>query len=122
MTHLDYSLSRADGTSQESVDILSRGTRDQVFLAVRLGRIKSLKPAPIIIDDSFVNFDSGHLTRALDLIYDLSQRQQIFIMTCHPHLVDQLARLGDSVQYWQLDQGSFSLSGPDRLIDHLKSS
>ncbi|MFA6697685.1 MAG: AAA family ATPase [Eubacteriales bacterium] len=121
-TQLDYSFSLADGTSQESVDILSRGTRDQVFLAVRLGRIKSLKPAPIIIDDSFVNFDSGHLTRALDLIYDLSQRQQIFIMTCHPHLVDQLARLGDSVQYWQLDQGSFSLSRPDRLIDHLKSS
>ncbi|HZK34976.1 MAG TPA: AAA family ATPase [Bacillota bacterium] len=119
---LAYTFTLSDGSSQESVDVLSRGTREQVFLAVRLGRIIGSKPAPVIIDDSFVNFDPSHLAKAVGLLERLSRTHQVFIMTCHPHLVSRIAESNVGSQYWQLDRGNFLISDADRLMSHLEDS
>lgn len=116
----DFSFSLADGMKQKSVDVLSRGTQEQVFLAIRLGRIMDMKPAlPIIIDDSFVNFDPLHLKKAIQILHRLSWTHQIFIMTCHPHLISLIEETGAECQYWQLENGQFSGTDSDTLIKHL---
>jgi uncharacterized protein YhaN len=120
----DFSFVLKDGSRQENSQILSRGTREQVFLAVRLGRILEMQPPlPVIIDDSFVNFDCAHLKNAVDVIGSLSRTHQVFIMTCHPHLVELFTQTGTSsgppAQYWRLDKGRFSPSGGLELMEYL---
>jgi len=116
----DFSFMLQDGSFQSNTDILSRGTREQVFLAVRLGRILDIKPAlPVIIDDSFVNFDSAHLKEAVSILNRLSQTHQVFIMTCHPHLIEMLMDVSSHAQYWRLEKGHFTLSDGMELRDYL---
>ena len=105
----DFSFARQDGAIQESSNVLSRGTREQVYLAVRLGRILDISPClPVLIDDSFVNFDSAHLQEAAALLCELSRTHQIFLMTCHPHLVELFTDLDEEIRYWHLENGRFS--------------
>jgi hypothetical protein len=79
-----------------------------------LGRIlDSNTGLPVIIDDSLVNFDAAHLKRALAVIARLSQSHQVFLMTCHPHLIGLLMDMGIYAQYWMLENGRFTLTdGP----------
>ncbi|HHU78276.1 MAG TPA: AAA family ATPase [Clostridiales bacterium] len=116
----DFSFVLKDGSRQEGSSVLSRGTRDQVFLAVRLGRILEIQPAlPIIIDDSFVNFDAAHLKQAVSIISRLGRTHQVFLLTCHPHLVEMLMETQEEIQYWKLDKGRFSLTEGGELRDYL---
>lgn len=111
----------SDGRSFESVSQLSRGTMEQLFLAVRLSRIKEIEPPlPIVIDDSLVNFDRSHLYNAADVIAEMGESHQIFILSCHPHFAEFLNSLSDNVQYWKLDKGSFNKSSAGEVIDYLK--
>lgn len=65
---------------------LSRGTADQIYLAVRLAvcdlALPGEDPAPLILDDALVNFDDERLSLALKLLQDLSSRRQILLFTC----------------------------------------
>lgn len=120
----DFSFVLKDGSRQETSQILSRGTREQVFLAVRLGRILEMQPAlPVIIDDSLVNFDCDHLKQAVDVIGSLGRTHQVFIMTCHPHLVEHFmelsSELGSPAQFWRLDKGRFFPSKGLELMEYL---
>ena len=61
---------------------LSQGSKDQVFLATRLAMADCLNTGMFIaLDDSFNHFDQDRLTRAWDLLADLSQRHQIIYFT-----------------------------------------
>ncbi|HCS75953.1 MAG TPA: hypothetical protein DIW17_19025, partial [Clostridiales bacterium] len=105
----DFSFALKNGDVQENSSVLSRGTAEQVFLAIRLGRIMdSGSSLPVIIDDSLVNFDAAHLKRALAVIAQLSKTHQVFLMTCHPHLVDLLMDMDVTAQYWLLNNGRFT--------------
>ena len=119
----DFSFALENGAIQDNSSILSRGTEEQVFLAIRLGRIiDSNSGLPVIIDDSLVNFDAAHLKRALDIIAQLSQSHQVFIMTCHPHLVDLIMDIGISAQYWSLNNGRFTSTSGLNLRETLHFS
>lgn len=119
----EFKTTLADGTVQASVNNLSRGTLEQLFLAVRISRIKEISPAlPIILDDSFVNFDRSHLYHTAEIISELAVDHQIFILTCHPHLIKFIQKITNQVQYWQLEKGQFNLSKPEALIKHLSYS
>ena len=65
---------------------LSKGTADQIYLAVRLAVcdlvLPGEDPAPLILDDALVNFDDERLSLALKLLQDLSSRRQILLFTC----------------------------------------
>ena len=116
---VDYKL-ESDNNVEDTIFNLSRGTYEQLFLAVRLSRIKEITPKlPVIIDDSLVNFDLFHQQQVIELLGELAQEQQIFILTCHPHLIDLIKRQNSKAQYWQLKQGEFEFSKADKLIDHL---
>ncbi|HZJ58596.1 MAG TPA: AAA family ATPase [Clostridia bacterium] len=108
-----------DGESQ-TIDMLSRGTREQLYLSVRLSRIMDIKPClPIIIDDSFANFDSIHLNQSIDILSELAKTHQIFILTCHGELVGRIAESGCCAQYWKLERGKLKVTDCDELSDHL---
>lgn len=66
---------------------LSRGTADQLWLAVRLAVCELALPVenrcPIVLDDALVNFDDLRLLPALKLLGDLAQKRQILLFTCH---------------------------------------
>lgn len=65
---------------------LSRGTADQLYLAVRLAVcdlvLSGDDPAPLILDDALVSFDDERLGLALELLRELSSRRQILLFTC----------------------------------------
>ena len=74
---------------------LSTGTREQLYLAIRLAYIdhycQSAEPLPIVMDDVLVNFDAERARQTLRAFSDVSDKVQIIFLTCHQHTVE-LAR------------------------------
>ena len=66
---------------------LSRGTAEQLYLALRFGPIEEFarhaEPLPVVMDDILVNFDAERAARAADAIRDLATRHQVIYFTCH---------------------------------------
>jgi uncharacterized protein YhaN len=67
---------------------LSRGTAEQVYLAIRLAVASNAGPEdfPILMDDIAVNFDQKRTRRTLSLIQEIAQDRQVLFFTCHSHL------------------------------------
>lgn len=70
---------------------LSRGTAEQLYLAIRFGYISNFtvngENLPIIMDDILVNFDPGRASQTAKAILELSEKHQILFFTCHPEVV-----------------------------------
>lgn len=80
---------------------LSRGTVEQLYLAMRFAfadEYASTVALPIVMDDIFVNFDRERLRSSLALLGQLSERHQIILFTCHPHIRDELLHVHPDVQ------------------------
>ena len=74
---------------------LSKGTVDQVYLAVRLAVYDLCLRAhhvPLILDDALAAFDQERMERALDLLVELSREEQIFFFACQSREGAYLAR------------------------------
>ena len=67
-----------------SVLSLSRGTADQVYLAVRLAVCQLCLPdrPPVVLDDALAAFDDHRLALALDLLRELAGQQQVLLFSC----------------------------------------
>ena len=84
----DFSLSAQSGGDPlfRNIRLLSQGTADQLYLAVRLAVCDMVLPAddlpPLILDDALANFDDGRMAQALDYLADEGQRRQILLFTC----------------------------------------
>jgi len=74
------------------VDGLSDGTRDQLFLALRLAGIEqhlqNREPVPLIIDDVLVSFDDARARATLNCLGELATKTQVLLFTHHRHVVD----------------------------------
>ncbi len=92
---------RPDG-QQVSVTGMSEGTRDQLYLALRLAALELQVDQglniPLIADDLFVNFDDMRTAAGLKVLGELSRKMQVVFLTHHDHLVP-LAKevLGDQL-------------------------
>ena len=65
------------------LSLLSGGTVDQLWLALRLAICDLLLPeAPIVLDDALVYFDDERLKTALTLLRKLGKTRQILLFTC----------------------------------------
>lgn len=70
----------------KSAQLLSQGTADQAYLALRLAlcllALPGEDPAPMVLDDALVTFDDQRLKLALDLLSELAGERQILLFTC----------------------------------------
>jgi len=105
------------GKSVSTTDYLSRGTQEQLFLSVRLSRIQEIDPPlPVILDDSLVNFDTEHRKQAARVVSELATRNQVFVLTCHPEIVQLLGEAGEGTTYWTVDEGRIEKSDYEQVI------
>jgi uncharacterized protein YhaN len=75
------------------VDQLSEGTRDQLFLALRLEAVAHADCLPFIADDILQTFDDVRAEAALEALLELSERVQVIVLTHHLHILDLAGRL-----------------------------
>ncbi|MBI3181325.1 MAG: AAA family ATPase [Myxococcales bacterium] len=92
----------ADAQGKEwNAEQLSRGTREQLYLAFRLAVIEDFGdtrvPLPIIVDDILVNFDPERTRHTLSVLARLSRRHQVIAFTCHPTLEELFRAAGAKV-------------------------
>ena len=82
---------RADG-SNVPVEGMSDGSRDQLYLALRLAALdrylEEHEPMPLILDDLLITFDDERAKAILPQLASLAKRTQIFLFTHHEHLVE----------------------------------
>jgi uncharacterized protein YhaN len=90
----DMSL-RVDLATGESLalDVLSSGTREAVFLSLRLALVADFTRRgimlPLILDDVLVNFDRRRAHAAAQVLCDFAQHgHQVLLFTCHEHIVE----------------------------------
>jgi len=82
-----------------SLENLSKGTIDQIFLLVRLGFAEGLLGAnkmPVILDDPFVNFDEKRVLNIKNILVKLSSDYQLILFTHNEYYSDwgYISRLG----------------------------
>ncbi|MBT8354634.1 MAG: AAA family ATPase [Desulfofustis sp.] len=90
---------RPDGRSIK-VDGMSDGTRDQLYLALRLAtlewRLKKSESIPFIVDDILVNFDDDRSRAALSALSGLSRQNQVILFTHHQKIVELAETVGNT--------------------------
>lgn len=73
---------------------LSRGTAEQLYLALRFGLIEQFtrlaEPLPVVMDEILVNFDPARAARTAAAILDLATRHQVLYFTCQPPTAELL--------------------------------
>jgi uncharacterized protein YhaN len=69
---------------------MSDGTRDQLYLSLRLASIERYPQPrlPLILDDILINFDDERSQATLSILGELSKETQILFLTHHPHLIE----------------------------------
>jgi uncharacterized protein YhaN len=71
---------------------MSEGTRDQLYLALRLAAIEDYiersTPMPFVADDIFVNFDETRTAYAMHALQELARHCQVVVFTHHSHVVE----------------------------------
>ena len=76
-----------------TVEKMSSGTRDQLFLALRLAtlewRLETSEPMPFIVDDILINFDDDRSKATLKVLADLSKKNQVILFTHHRQIVEE---------------------------------
>jgi uncharacterized protein YhaN len=94
-TPLDQDVLRVDDAQGQSlpIEVLSRGTREQLFLSLRLALVRWYArrgiDLPLVLDDVLVNFDARRATAAAQLLRDFAARgHQLLVFTCHQHMYE----------------------------------
>jgi len=84
---------------RQSVRELSEGTRDQLYLALRLAAIEEhtarAPTLPFIGDDILQTFDDDRALAAMRVLREMSANVQVILLTHHRHLLDLAKQLPD---------------------------
>lgn len=74
-----------EGVGRDAM-LLSQGTGDQLYLAVRLAVCDMVLPAdrhvPLVLDDALVSFDDARCAAALELLTRVARTRQVLLLTC----------------------------------------
>ncbi|HSK47054.1 MAG TPA: hypothetical protein VLA05_03500, partial [Coriobacteriia bacterium] len=101
----------AQDGSVRSTGELSRGTAEQLYLALRVGLIGSLgdlgRALPVLMDDVVVNFDPERRQGAVEAVAELARLRQVLFFTCHPETAEVLAGSVSGARLVELDRCSF---------------
>lgn len=74
-----------------SISGMSDGTRDQLYLALRLAalelHLEQAMPLPFIADDLFINYDDERSRAGLEALATLSEQTQVIFLSHHDYLI-----------------------------------
>lgn len=83
---------------------MSDGTRDQLFLAMRLAfieqHLRSAEPLPLIMDDILVHFDDDRAQATLEVLRQLAQKTQVIYFTHQRSVVSAVERMRDNLIHY----------------------
>lgn len=112
-----------DGQLRQPGD-LSSGTREQLFLALRLAYVLDYcdrcESLPVVMDDVLVNFDDARAAAALAALRDLGKSTQVVLLTCHRRWLDLAASAAPDARILELPPEPspiFTLHGPGRAAE-----
>jgi uncharacterized protein YhaN len=101
----EIQVERADGVRLPP-QLLSRGTAEQLYLAMRLALVREYASTtdalPVVFDDVFVNFDPARTRNTLLAVRDLAETHQVLMFTCHPHFVNFVEEIVPSARIFPL--------------------
>ncbi len=85
------------------VEVLSRGTREQLFLSLRLALVSAFQrrgiSLPLVLDDVLVNFDANRARAAAEVLSDYAAAgHQLLVFTCHEHVMEMFGTLDAQVR------------------------
>lgn len=93
---------------------LSDGTRDQLFLALRIAALELQteqgSPVPFVADDLFINFDDKRSQAGLQALYELSTKAQVLFLSHQEHLLPVVEQMFPQVKV-------ITLTGEEALAD-----
>jgi uncharacterized protein YhaN len=88
--------------------LLSTGTAEQLYLALRLALIGQLGETgaalPVLMDDVFANFDPERKAGAAEAVAELARTRQVVVFTCHPETAEVLAGAEPGLTRLSLDR------------------
>ena len=98
---------RADTGQAIGVEAMSTGSRDQLYLALRLAslqhRAANGQTMPFIVDDILINFDDARGAATLQVLAELGQNNQLILFTHHRQVAEQAGALA-GVQIHELSK------------------
>jgi uncharacterized protein YhaN len=75
-----------------SVDGMSDGTRDQLYLSLRLATLEQHlgqgEPMPFVVDDILIGFDDNRTRICLEVLAELAVRTQVLLFTHHRRVLE----------------------------------
>lgn len=87
-----------NSAKRKTIKEMSRGTREQLYFAMRLGLISAYEtesePMPIIMDDILVNFDDDRGPASIESLMEFAANRQVIVFTCHRNTLDTYRSLG----------------------------
>jgi len=88
---------RRPNGSTVNIDGLSEGTRDQLYLSLRLAALDmhlgQAHVLPFIADDLFINFDDRRSVAGLRALGELSRKTQVVFLTHNDHILPMVAEV-----------------------------
>ncbi len=79
------------------VEAMSTGTRDQLYLALRLANLEqylqAAEPMPFVVDDILIQFDDERALATLATLADFSAKTQVILFTHHGRDIAQARQL-----------------------------
>lgn len=104
-TPLGKNQLRIDNAAGQALplEVLSRGTRETVFIALRLSLAAAYARRgvmlPLVLDDVFVNFDRARTLAAARVLRDFAALgHQVIMFTCHEHIMRIFHEIGVQVR------------------------
>lgn len=100
-------LHAVQGRLRKGTAALSEGTRNQLYLALRMAALSQQVEAgqvlPFIADDLLMSFDPERSAAAFTVLHKLSAKTQVIYLTHHPHMADiAKSALSDDVSVTEL--------------------
>ena len=97
-----------DAGSTRAPEALSRGTLEQLYVALRLGLAESFTDKvgalPLIMDDVLVNFDPERARGVARALFDVASGRQVLLFTSQPATVDMLSSLGSHYGHFAMER------------------
>ena len=85
-TDFEISVEKSGVFGTHELEYLSRGAKDQAYLALRLALAKLItekEPLPVILDDALSQYDDKRFLAAMSFLKDYSAGGQAMLFTCH---------------------------------------